>query len=170
MAGRLFSSRTACFLLDVWKRHRWESLVRNGKWRVCCRWTIGKRRRKSWTAWWAQLSTTPGYGRRASMAQVLFLSTEPYIANICHFKELSNFPIHNLKTQQEEENYYLELISLIQLQEIVKVLYFKCCIPPADAATFVYVNIFVRSFSKIDDVKMVSVPLILLRKWYSSRP
>ena len=24
-----------------------------------------------------------------------------------------------------------------------------------DAATFVYVNIFVRSFSKIDDVKMV---------------
>ena len=26
----------------------------------------------------------------------------------------------------------------------------------SDAATFVYVNIFVRSFSKIDDVKMVS--------------
>ena len=23
MAGRLFSSQTACFLLDVWKRHRW---------------------------------------------------------------------------------------------------------------------------------------------------
>ena len=28
----------------------------------------------------------------------------------------------------------------------------------SDAATFVYVNIFVRSFSKIDDVKMVSGP------------
>ena len=56
------------------------------------------------------------------------------------------------------------------VDNIVKVLYFKCCISAADAATFVYVNIFVRSFSKIDDVKMVSVPLILLRKWYSSQP
>ena len=53
----------------------------------------------------------------------------------------------------------------------VKVLYLKKLYSNcADAATFVYVNIFVRSFSKIDDVKMVSVPLILLRKWYSSRP
>ena len=30
-----------------------------------------------------------------------------------------------------------------------------------DAATFVYVNIFVRSFSKIDDVKMVG-PIIVI--------
>ena len=52
---------------------------------------------------------------------------------------------------------------------VVKVLHFIFCIPTADAATFVYVNIFVRSFSKIDDVKMVSVPLILLRKWDSSQ-
>ena len=31
-----------------------------------------------------------------------------------------------------------------------------------DAATFVYVNIFVRSFSKIDDVKMVRTELSFL--------
>ena len=58
---------------------------------------------------------------------------------------------------------------IISLDGHVEVLYFTFLFP-VDAATFVYVNIFVRSFSKIDDVKMVSVPLILLGKCYSSQP
>ena len=40
----------------------------------------------------------------------------------------------------------------------------KLYVPHADAATFVYVNIFVRSFSKIDDVKMVSVPDLIIHR------
>ena len=38
---------------------------------------------------------------------------------------------------------------LVQVETVI-------CFVVTDAATFVYVNIFVRSFSKIDDVKMVS--------------
>ena len=47
-----------------------------------------------------------------------FPFNKPSIANICHFKELSNVPIYNLKRQQEEEHNHLELVSLIQMQEI----------------------------------------------------
>ena len=72
MAGHLFLSQTACFPLDGWRRHRWES-CKWGNPQVMSRWTIGKRRQKFLTALWAQLSMTPGYGHPASMAQVLFL-------------------------------------------------------------------------------------------------
>ena len=63
----------------------------------------------------------------------------------------------------QNEKVQLPAIKTRSLSNLFSIFFSDDPLPPlikthfsSDAATFVYVNIFVRSFSKIDDVKMVS--------------